>query len=244
MKQNNFSANKLFFGICFLLGAVALILNRLGYFTINKHLNLFTIILTIFFIWTLIQGVYHINFTAILFSLAFLAIIYDEPLGITVLTPGTVLAAAILGSIGLGLLFPKHLSPRHRTQEFSQQHISKSAKIFDAPDQEEIHLSNTFGASIKYINTDTFICGNFDNSFGELKIYFDNTLLKNGEAEININNTFGSTILYIPRTWRVENYVRCFFGDFKEELKPVPADGPVLKIYGEVVFGEAKVIFI
>ncbi len=243
MKQNNFSANKLFFGVCFLLGAVALILNRLGYFTINQHLNLFTIILTIFFLWTLIQGVCHLNFPEILFSLAFLAIIYDELLGITALTPGTVLAAAILGSIGLELLFPKHLSPRHRKDEFCQEHISMSAKIFDAPDQEVIHLSNTFGASIKYINTDTFIYGNFDNSFGELKIYFDNTLIKNGEAEIRISNTFGSTILYIPRTWRVENYVKCSFGDFKGKSNNI-TDGPVLKIYGEVVFGEVKVIYI
>lgn len=244
MNHNNFSANKLFFGICFLLGALALILNRLGYFTVNEHFNLFSVILTILFLWTLIQGITHVHFAEILFSLAFLAIIYDEPLGITALTPGTVLAAAILASIGLGLLFPGHMHPKHRKHNLNSDNISIGTKIFDDLDQEAIHLSNSLGSSIKYINTDAFVCGNFENSFGELKIYFDNTTLKTATAEINVSNSFGSMILYVPQTWQVENYIKCTFGAFQEDHKPAATEGPVLKIYGEIAFGEAKVIYI
>ena len=43
----------------------------------------------------------------ILFSIAFICIIYDDWLGITALTPWTVLGAALLGSIGLSLIFKK-----------------------------------------------------------------------------------------------------------------------------------------
>mgnify|MGYP006893000712 FL=1 len=47
-------------------------------------------------------------------SIAFICIIYDDWLGITALTPWTVLGAALLGSIGLSLIFKK----KERTQPF------------------------------------------------------------------------------------------------------------------------------
>ena len=42
-----------------------------------------------------------------LFSLAFLIIVNDELLGLEAITPWPVLGAALLGSLGLNLLFPK-----------------------------------------------------------------------------------------------------------------------------------------
>lgn len=66
---------------------------------------MFSIILTVFFLWLFVEGIRNVNFWEILFSIAFICIIYDEPLGITALTPWTVLGAAFLGSIGLSLIF-------------------------------------------------------------------------------------------------------------------------------------------
>lgn len=55
----------------------------------------------------LFNGIRNVNFWEILFSIAFICIIYDDWLGITALTPWTVLGAALLGSIGLSLIFKK-----------------------------------------------------------------------------------------------------------------------------------------
>ena len=43
-----------------------------------------------------------------LFSLAFAAILFDEALGIEAITPWPVLGAALLGTIGLNMIFNKN----------------------------------------------------------------------------------------------------------------------------------------
>ena len=50
------------------------------------------------FYLALFKGIRNVNFWEILFSIAFICIIYDDQLGITALTPWTVLGAALLGS--------------------------------------------------------------------------------------------------------------------------------------------------
>ena len=75
----------IFWGILFLLGALALLLGKLGF---------------------LINGILRRSFGGILFSLAMLIIINDELLHMEAITPWPVLGAALLGTIGLHFLFP------------------------------------------------------------------------------------------------------------------------------------------
>lgn len=92
-------------GIILIGVAVILVLSQLGLLG-NIKVGLWTLLLTALFVITLIQGIFHISFSGILFSIAFLYIIYDDYLGITALTPWTVLVVALLGSIGLSMIFP------------------------------------------------------------------------------------------------------------------------------------------
>ena len=95
-------SSKVFWGIFFILAAVYVVISKFG---ILPDIGVFSIILTVFFLWLFVEGIRNVNFWEILFSIAFICIIYDEPLGITALTPWTVLGAAFLGSIGLSLIF-------------------------------------------------------------------------------------------------------------------------------------------
>lgn len=240
MNHDKMNVSKLFWGLCFLLGAAALILNRLGYLTLVTNISGFSILLTIFFTWMFFHGLHRRNFFVLMFSIAFLVILYDEPLKITAITPWTVLIAAFMGAIGLSILFPA----RFRSNSFSYRHENPNSKVFNEADDEIIHFDNSFGSSIKYINTDSFVKGSFETSFGEMKVYFDNATIKNGSADINIEVSFGNMVLYIPRTWQVECYVHCSFGDIKEQNKNVSQGSPVLRIYGDVSFGGAEIIYI
>ena len=56
----------------------------------------------------LVKSLRKLEWTGILFSLAFLAIIYADMLHIEHLTPWPVLGAALLGSIGLNMIFHKN----------------------------------------------------------------------------------------------------------------------------------------
>ena len=93
-------SSKVFWGIFFILAAVYVVISKFG---ILPDIGVFSIILSVFFLWLFVEGIRNVNFWEILFSIAFICIIYDEPLGITALTPWTVLGAAFLGSIGLSL---------------------------------------------------------------------------------------------------------------------------------------------
>lgn len=95
--------NNVFWGIMLVLGAVVLLVGRMGYL---EGIGLGSILLNIALAAILIKGIFRRRFGTILFSLAFLVIINDELLHLEAITPWPVLGAALLGTIGLNLLFP------------------------------------------------------------------------------------------------------------------------------------------
>lgn len=243
MNQRGFSFNKLFWGMLFIAGAAFLIADRLGYWSERQSVTVVGIFFTIFFIWMVIQGFYYKNFFLILFGLSLLAIQYDGPLGITSITPWTLLSAALLASIGLTIIFPaRKISKNGNIHHF--EFADKGEKVFEEQDGEMIHFKSTMGECVKYINTDSLVNVRLENSFGAMKIFFDNAVIKNGTADVSISNSFGETILYIPKTWNVENHVKTSFGTLKFEGNQATQGCPTLRIYGSVSFGEVNVTFI
>ena len=87
------NSGKILWGLLFLLGAVYLIASKIWSL---PGISVFNVILGVFCVWVLIEGILHVNFWEILFSIAFICIIYDEPLGITALTPWTVLGLSLI----------------------------------------------------------------------------------------------------------------------------------------------------
>lgn len=243
MKQHNFSFNKLFWGIMFIAGAALLLADRLGYWSTVQSFTAVGILITIFFIWMILQGISQRNFFLILFGISLIAIQYDKPLGITAITPWTLLSAALLASIGLTILFPtKKFTKNGNFSNF--EFTDKGEKVFEEQDGEVIHFKSSFGECVKYINTDALVNVQLDNTFGEMKIFFDNAVIKNGVADVNVSNSFGETILYIPKTWNIENHVKNSFGTVKFEGMQTTQGCPTLRIYGSVSFGEITVVFI
>mgnify|MGYP006073058721 CR=1 FL=1 len=78
----------LFWGFVFIILAVILILSQLGLLG-DMRIGIWTLLATVFLLSILLKSLFSISFWGILFSIAFLCILYDEPLGITALTPWT-----------------------------------------------------------------------------------------------------------------------------------------------------------
>ena len=93
-----------FWGILFLLGACAVIAGQLGFL---EGIGFWSILFSLVLAAVLIRGIIRRSWGMILFSIAFLCIVNDRLLGIEKLTPWPVLGAALLGTIGLNLLFPR-----------------------------------------------------------------------------------------------------------------------------------------
>ncbi|MDE7477896.1 MAG: hypothetical protein K2M91_08090, partial [Lachnospiraceae bacterium] len=186
---------KIFWGIFFIVMALVVVVSKLG---ILPDVGVFSILATAFLVWMTVNGIRHRNFYAIMFSIAFISIIYDEPLGIEMLTPWTILAAASLLSIGFSLLFGGK-EKKKRSIEFEWNSDggkgigSSSGQYHDA----EIHCENNFGAAIRYINSDNFCKAHLENNFGSMTIYFDNAIIQGTTASVKVENNFGETILYI-----------------------------------------------
>ena len=228
---------KVFWGLVLILGGIFLIISKLGYF---PDVNVFSILLTVFLVVVIVKSLIHINFPGILFPVAFICIIYDKQLGITDITPWTVLIAALLGSIGLSMIFHKH------TKWFNTKHNDEDYKFekIDVEDESNVRFKTSFGASIKYINTDKFEQADFDCSFGGMKIYFDKATMSKESAIVRINASFSGIELYVPKTWIVKDKTNVTLGSVGEKNRGAQITTNTLTLVGDISFSGVEIIYI
>ena len=230
------TGKKIFWGILFLLAAVAVIAGGMGLF---EGFSFWTIFFTVGLIGLLAEGILHRSFSSILFSLAMLAIVYDEQLGIEAITPWPVLGAAMLGTIGLSILFPN--AKKNRTVNSS----SFCQDVDGSPlDGESVRYEVSFGEAVKYITSTELVDANLECSFGSLSVYFNSATLKNGEAHVHAECSFGSIVLYVPSEWRVIVNVSNSFAGVEEKGHCNPNGENTLYIMGEASFAGMEIRYI
>lgn len=230
----------IFWGLLFILGAVFIVINKLGYF---QDIGIITIIFTIGLAGALIDSIYHRSFGGILFALAFLCILYDEPLGIESLTPWPVLAAALLGTIGLNMIFRQKKS--WKCEKYYDWDAKKYEEIIDEESDEWVRCEVSFSSTVKYINSTSFKKADLEVSFGSMAVYFDNAVLNEGKAIVDIDVSFGSMELYIPKTWKVVMNLDTSFGGCKEHgSSNKSSEENMLMITGDVSFAGLEIYYI
>jgi len=149
--------------------------------------------------------------------------------------------AALLGSIGLSLIFKKKSGHSPSISfEFDSDSDNEDGKYIG----ENIKIDNNFGTAIKYVNSDNFCMADVDNSFGSLTVYFDNAIIQSGSAKIKVDNSFGETNLYIPKEWKTENNLGQAFGSVKTHGVCEGSSNNTLKLKGETSFGEINIYYI
>lgn len=233
---------KIFWGIFFILAAVFVLVSKIGIF---PDISVIGIFLTVFLVWVFVEGIRNINFYEMLFSLAFLCIIYDKPLGITALTPWPVLAAALFGSIGLSMIFRGKKRQDYTQFEWNESgHIGGVGSSAEQCSGEQIRCENNFGTAIRYINSDNFRHAQIENNFGTMSVYFDNAVVQAGSASVSVENNFGSVQLYLPKEWKVVNNLEHSLGAIKEKGTCLGTSGTVMYLTGSANFGEINVIYI
>lgn len=242
----------IFWGVLFVLGALALLVGKLGYL---GGISFWTIFLTIGLLGLLIDGIWHRSFGTILFSLAFLVIVNDEFLGMEAITPWPVLGAALLGTIGLNIIFPKKKWKntscyaedwsKWEGQGASVAGVHQSTSGGETVSEDgEISFYNSFGESVRYLTDDEIGRVNLKNSFGAMMIYFDNAVLKNGVADVYIDNAFGGMELFVPRDWKLVLDVQAFCGAAEEKGRCNPTGANTLLLHGSVRFGAVEIHYI
>lgn len=228
---------RIFWGVLFILIGIFLVISKLGYL---PNVNVFSLLLTAFLVVVIVKSLLRLNFAGILFPIAFICIIYDKQLGITNITPWTVLVAALLGSVGLSMIFHKRtkwINTKYNCEDYKFEKI-------DVEDESNVKFKNSFGATIKYINSDNFEQADFNCSFGAMKVYFDNAIMRNDNAIVSINASFSGIELYVPKTWNIEDKTNVFLGSINEKNKNNKITTNTLTLVGAINFSGVEIIYI
>lgn len=238
-------AKKILWGLAFLLAAVLLIAGNF----LDMNIKVSDILIMIAMVILLIEGIFHRNFALILFPVAIILIINSDRLGISDISPWSVLAAALLGSIGLSVLFPRR--GRHwKIPADSMGNIRKGKgsvvqeEIVQEGSGEEARLENSFGDTVKYFNGTLPEEVRLENSFGSMTVYFDNAVMQNHKVYVRVDASFGSTVLYIPAAWKVVLRRDVAFGSVREVGQCNPNGEDVMELKVMSSFGEVKIKYI
>lgn len=229
----------IFWGIFLIAAAAFIIVGSFGCFgDVSGWTIAFSMLLLAWFVRSLLK----LQWGGILFSLAFAAILFDELLGIQAITPWPVLGAALLGTIGLNMIFKK----KHKEKDVYIGHKYGNANVVDEQtcDDETFRCEVAFGSSVKYVNSKSLKRAYLENAFGSLVAYFDTAQLYNGEAVVSVENSFGKMTLYIPREWNTIVNVDKAFGNVSEIGRPTGESGNRLYIEGESSFGQLEIQYI
>ncbi len=230
MKSRN-----LFWGLFLILGAAFIIISQIGIF---EDVSLLKLVFAILLSGVAISGLIHLEFTLVLFPIAIILILFDQELNITKLTPWPVLATALLGSIGLSLIFQRHHKPHHYEEYLKDV-------IINDPDSGDISCFAHMGSTVKYINTKEFEKGIVDCSFGAATVYFDNAEIKDNSAVLQINCSFGGVELYLPKHWQIEQRIYAFIGGVDEKgRKDQVSNGPTLILTGRIKFAGITIYYV
>ena len=177
MKKDN-----VFWGVLLILAAVYIIVNSFGFMPNVSVVRLGVAVIcgVVFF-----KSLAGLEFGGMLFSLAVLLILFDEQLGITAITPWPVLMAALLGSIGLNMIFGSRF-----TESKKRNHGLAEYKETDYVSGDEIRIGGMFGAYKKTVSSDNFKKASVNCRFGGMEISFDDAVIQSGSAVVKLNISF------------------------------------------------------
>jgi predicted membrane protein len=196
-----------------------------------------TIFLTAVFVCSLIDGLLEFSVANIIFSSAFLYIIWDKPMGWPEIPAVNLLIAALFATIGFDMLFK-----RYRIRRFKEKHVNEFKKHVDIFEKdverfgenfekkfdrtpsgieydagENIYCKSKFGGMKKYVTSQNLKSIVIDVSFGAAEIYLDQANAPSGEVDMEIDVSFGAVKLYLPKNWSFENNFKSMAGAVSEK---------------------------
>lgn len=129
------------------------------------------------------------------------------------------------------------------TNETGNGGVHSSSATSD--DESEVYVKTSFGSSIKYVNSNNFKKAKVDCSFGSIKLYFDNAVIANGEAEIKIDASFCGIELFIPSEWQLIDDMDHMLGGVEEKNpQRMKSSGPKVRMSGQMKFSGIEIIYI
>ena len=225
-----------------LLGAglillAAYILFRDAFLWPTWGLPLWTLLFVLGFGYGAVQNALRRNYTSAYVCGVIALIILERHYGWLNVGTGTLVLAALLAGIGLGMIFKPVMF------RFDYKFNSEGDQIVGGDFVGEKGNDTVFGNSTRYINDEnlTKVTGNL--VFSGSSIYFANATIQGGEAIYSGDAVFSNVKLFVPKDWNVEFAGERVFSSIKTYPNHNPG-GKTLVITGEYVFSNLEVFYI
>ena len=250
--MKKFKLREVFWGIALVAVAIFLVMNQLH--LLSFHLKVSMIIWTIIFGAALIESLADRSLFGTTFSIAFLLIVYAEPLHITKIVPWTVLIAAFLIYLGLSLIFKRSWFPKtvyfnqKKRQDFKNNHSRADNNVLNASnseaDGEDIVINQRLSSVSRYISSKNLRSITINSSLGEVEVYLDQAEAAGDTVVADINGTMGEIEFYLPSSWKVDSQnLNVALGELEIEGEST-GGGPTLVLTGHSSMGEIEVYYV
>lgn len=245
------NTSRILWGLSFVAVAIVLVLSQLGLITASISLGM--ALLGFIYLAIFVGGAANRSFFAMFLALGLAWLTYAPMFDMPKIGFWMMMIIVGLFSIGFHILFPRKSKMKKAINKNddkwaayeAEDQVGEHQKVEDASDNGYVRCANQFGALAKYVNTSDFKGAYLKNSFGELKVYFDQATLVTSPIEIEVHNSFGEMQLFIPKEWLVECNVSSFAGECKEHNSSAGTlNSPLVRLTGNVNFGEIAITYI
>jgi predicted membrane protein len=238
-----FGLSNLIWGTFLLLAAALILFNQIGGFA---SIGVGSIILAVLSLAMIVQCLAHLRIATLPIPLAVLYIIFQTPLELPYIKIWALILAAVLASMGLGVLLPK----RHRR---SRDHKNKRHGQINDPhkyirteignNDNNPSVSVNFGAVSRRLSADSLETVRLSCNFGSLNVFFDQAELSPNGAEVILSCSFGSVELFVPKHWSVIDKLNCTLGEaaIDNDFAAPTGNTPRLTLVGSVSLGGVDV---
>lgn len=248
MKKAKWS--RIFWGVGLIVAAVFLVVDQLNLLPFT--VGFWSIFWTIVFGASLIDSLFNKNLYGSIFSIAFLLIIYAEPLHIEALAPWTILLVALLVSGGLSLIFKNNVKPTvvvngkkvdvnwsdlKNPHHFKADHVLSDTSF--GVDSDNVVISEKMADASRYVHSQNLKTITINSSMGDVDVYLDDAKAAGDEVIVNINTSIGDVDIYVPQDWQIENNLQSGFGDV--DIDYTDGTGTKLILQGKNSMGDLEI---
>ena len=233
---------KWFWGVFFLLAAVAIVISQIGDF---QDFGIWTILMTVVLLAIIIQSISQKAFSGIFVPIGILYWVLQEPLVFPYIQFWVLMLTGVFVSMGLSFIFSKNSWSGCGN---TCGGVFKGAWRF-APSEEVSGDENNpiidvkFGGTTNYIRSDALESTKINICFGGAEIYFQDVTLSSNGADIYLECSFSGVELYVPRAWNIQSTAKATLGSIEIDggLKNYDMAAPTLRLHGGVSFGAVEI---
>ncbi len=242
------------FGVFLIVGSIMMLLSGMD---IIADFNMFKVFGSIFLVYILIESIFKGKYSMIVFSIAFLAIMFASELEIEAISPWPIFFAAGMISVGMNIIGVKDRKSKFKgnfNNRWGYNWDKRNKSYYKDSNDYEDYSSNSgsvinetvsFTESVRYINSQDFKTANIKTSFASAILYFDNAIIKES-AHVNLNLNFGEVKMYVPKHWNVVVNTSQFMAgvEINDRYANHNENSPTLYINGSVAFGGLEINYV